>query len=265
MKFKFFGVFFLLVFLAGCVQQPPYTQQQAIQTSGQGRAVFSLTDAAADMGAVSKVEITVDSVQAHSAIEGWVTVSSNPRTYDLLALKASGNTALLADVNLKSSTYEQVRLEISKVLVTDAKGQHEAKLPSGELKIVGVFDVKTNSTSSIKFDFLADESLHLTGNGQYILAPVVHLETKEDAEVDVDAESKVEVKSGKIKTSVKVGMDEDGNVGVGLAIGKDKEISIENGKVKVGLKLGLGALSKTEENSNSSLKAKSEVKVSYGY
>ncbi len=241
------------------MQQP----ETSTQEEKEGRVVFTITDAAADMGAVTSVMITVDSVQVHSETEGWVTVSNEPQTFDLLKLKAEGSQELLADVTLKEGTYQQLRLDISKVLVTDAEGEHEAKLPSGELKIVGDLEVKADSTSTATFDFIADESLHVTGNGEYILAPVVQLETKTDADVEVKADKKVEVKAGKTKTSVKVGMDAEGKVGVGLGIPTQANVSIAEGKVKVEGGLGLGKGKEKMEEDNASAEAEVKVGVSY--
>lgn len=233
--------------------EAPNTEEQ------EGRAVFTITDAAADMGTVTSVMVTVDSVRVHSETEGWVTVSSQAQTFDLLKLKAEGSQELLADVTLKEGTYQQLRLDIGKVIVVDDKGEHEAKLPSGELKIVGDLEVKANSTSTATFDFIADESLHVTGNGEYILAPVVQLETQTDAEVEVKADQKVEIKAGKVKTNVKVGMDADGNVGVGLGIPAKAKVSIGQGKVKVEGGLGLGK----DDEENTTAEAKVKVGVSY--
>jgi hypothetical protein len=221
MKATIITVAILALFLAACAPQ-----------TNTGRAVFLVTDAAADMGTVSSVKVTVDSVQAHSTTQGWVTVSSAPQTYDLLALKSSGDAVLLADVQLKEGTYEQIRLDISSVVVTDENGTHEAKLPSKELKIVGGMSVAANTTSAVTFDFIADESLHTTGNGQYILAPVIQVETREHAQVDASDESDVLV-SGAVKSSTKVGMDVNGNVGVGLKIADDENLEIEGGRVHV--------------------------------
>ncbi|MBI2971490.1 MAG: DUF4382 domain-containing protein [Candidatus Aenigmarchaeota archaeon] len=195
----------------------------------EGRAVATMADAAADMGAVSSVKVTVDSVRVHSATEGWVTISSAPHTYDLLQLKAEGKQALLADTKLDAGTYDQLRLDISSVVVTDAQGSHQAKLPSGELKIVGDLVVKANSTAAAVFDFKADESLHVTGEGQYIMAPVVQLETRQNADVTVRSSADVAVSGGSVVTNVKVGMDAQGRVGVGLGIPANANLSIGSG------------------------------------
>jgi hypothetical protein len=201
-----------------------------------GRAVFTITDKAANLDSVSSVQVTVDKIEIHSASEGWITLSSTPRTYDLIQLRDENMQVVLADTQLKEGTYEQARLDISEVVIVDASGSHEAKLPSGELKIVGDFDVKANQTESIKFDFIADESLHKTGNGTYILAPVVQVETRESADVNIKTNDEVEVSGGRVKTNIKVGMDEKGNVGVGLKILNDANLSIgSDNRIKIGL------------------------------
>lgn len=255
-----------IILVAGCVPQEQMKKVEEIDREEKetGRAVFTITDAAADMGAVTSVMVTVDSVRIHSKTEGWVTLSSEPQTFDLLKLKAEGSHELLADVQLAEGSYQQLRLDISNVVVVDDEGEHEAKLPSGELKITGGFEVKANSTSTAAFDFAADESLHVTGQGEYILAPVVQLETREDAEVEVKAGKKVEIKAGKVKTKLKVGMDAEGNVGVGLGIPAKANVSIGQGKIKVegGLGLGLGkGKEKTMEEEDSSASAEADVEV----
>src|SRR3989344_5163267 len=197
------------------------TQNTGTQQSSEGRVVFAVKDAAADMGAVTSVKITVDSVKVHSETEGWVTVSSSQKTYDLLQLKAQGKQELLADVQLKDGNYDQLRLDISNVIVTDASGSHEAKLPSGELKVNGNLVVEANATSTATFDFIADESIHVTGNGKYIMAPVVQVETKSDADVQIGSDNKVEIKNG--------------NVGVNVRVPSNANITIDSsGMVKLG-------------------------------
>ncbi len=201
-----------------------------------GRAVFIVTDAAADMGAVTSIKMTVDDIKLHGE-EGWVDVSSKQQTFDLLKLKAEGTQALLADVKLAPGTYDQVRLHISKVIVTDASGDHTAKLPSGELKLIGKVVINDNSTSTIKFDFIADKSLHITGNGLYIFAPVIRLETRERANVEIerkendDRDVNVTIKEGNINDDTEQSMDVDGNFGEGLKIIEDSKLSVNGNKI----------------------------------
>ncbi|MFA6213736.1 MAG: DUF4382 domain-containing protein [Candidatus Micrarchaeia archaeon] len=230
-----FAVAAISLFAAGCAQEGSGA------SAGQGRAVFAVTDAAADMGQVSSIKMTVDSMQVQSPSQGWITVSSASKTYDLLQLKASGASALLADANLTAGSYGQVRMHISKVIVTDSSGDHEAKLPSGDLRIAGGFEVANNSTTTVTFDFLASESLHMTGNGLYILAPVVHLQERQGAQVDASSQANVRITGGRIGTDMKIGMDEKGNAGAGLGIPANANLAI-NGNAVVVLGTGKGSV-----------------------
>ncbi|MBI2138360.1 DUF4382 domain-containing protein [Candidatus Woesearchaeota archaeon] len=206
---------------------------------GKGRIVVGITDKAASMGSVTSIKVTVDSVQAHSAAKGWVTVSSQPKTFDLLKLDAEGKTELFADTSIDTGTYQQLRLAISKAVVVDAEGEHDAKLPSGDIRIVGNLKVDEESTSTALFDFKADGSLHMAGNGKFILAPIIKLETREDAEVATKQSGGIAITGGSVKTLVEVGMDEEGNVGEGIKIPANVDLEIEGGKVKIKARAGV--------------------------
>ncbi len=241
---------FALFLMAAC-------SPQLGQASQEGRAVFIITDAAANMGEVTNIRVTIDSVQVLSESTGWIKVSAEEHTYDLLKLKSEGIQALLADYNLTPGVYRQMRLDISKVIVTDQLGNHTAKLPSGVLKIFGNLTVNANSTSTVKFDFIADKSLHITGNGQYIFAPVIQLETRQRAQVETEeryrdndderqtderenedtddddeySRTVVRVRDGETDGHTQVSMDIDGNVGEGLRIREDSKLSFQGGKI----------------------------------
>ncbi|VVC00580.1 Uncharacterised protein [uncultured archaeon] len=262
-KFTSFGLIAAIAFMAlfaGCTQggngsyQAPGslpdqtgTGQQTAQASS-GRAVMTISDAAADMGAVTSILVTVDSVSVHGTGSGWVTVSSTPATYDLLQLRASGAQALLANANLPNGSYDQIKLKISSVTVVDSNGSHSAKLPSGDYAIKGAFNVAANSTTALNLDVLADRSLHLAGNGKYVLAPVVHLTGTQGADVDVRNRENVQVRGGRSSIDVEVGMDENGDVGEGRSISSDANVTIgDDGKIRVGLGIGLG---NGQENQN---------------
>ncbi len=225
---------YLLVGVAFAVLTAGCTAGQ--QASGEdGRAVFTVTDAAADMGAVSEVRVTVDRVRVHSEAEGWTTVSSSSETYDLLELKASNTQKLFADADIDAGEYTKLWLDISNVVVVDGEGEHDATLPSGTLRMQSDFVVEPNTTATATFDFVADESLHVTGNGEYIMAPVVRVETRSGADVSVDARSNVQVSGGRTVTDVTVGMDGDGNVGVGVRLPAQANLSLgAQGGVQIG-------------------------------
>ena len=229
-------IFILLIaaLISACSLQP---QSQPSQSTQEGRAVFTMTDDAANMDEVTSIKITVNSIKVLNESESWITVSNEQQTYDLLKLKSSGTQVLLAEYNLTPGTYNQIRLSISQIVVTDASGDHMAKLPSGELKIVGKLVINENSTSTVKFDFIVDESLHLTGNGTYIFAPVVKLETRQRANVDLRFRENVRISDGKIDDDRKEGMDIEGNFGEGYHINENSRLVIKGDRITEELNL----------------------------
>ena len=175
----------------------------------KGKVEFLITDAAASMQGVSSIMVTVDSMAVRSDTKGWVEVGGEAKTYDLLALKKSSELKLISDATLEAGVYTEMRFHVSKIMVVDSKGaSKEAKLPSGELKIKGEFTVNADKTAVVVFDFLADKSLHITGDGKYIFAPVVKVDIKNDVTVEMATNNVVKVAGGSNSASFTVGMDE---------------------------------------------------------
>lgn len=211
---------------------PPAPSAPSTPAAVTGRAVFMVTDAASSTGSVTAVKVTVDKLEAHSVAQGWVTVSTTAKTFDLLQLKETDSAALLADANLPVGAYDQIRLNISDVQVTASNTIQTAKLPSSTLKIVGNLTVTAGQTATAEIDFKVDKSLHLTGSGKYILAPVVRLTTKSDASVKIDADEKAEVNGGATNTDETEGMDEKGEMKADFEL-KDKLDIDVGGQVKI--------------------------------
>ena len=202
------------------------TRDTRAPSEAHGRMVLALTDAAS-LQNVSSVLLTINEVRIHSAIKGWVSVSDNAKQFDLLRLKENGNLALLADVSLPADTYDQIRLTVKEVRVTMGNVTAEtAKLPSGDLKIMGAFTVEDGKTSTAVLDFMADESLHLTGNGKIIFAPVIKLEPRRAAEAIINSEI-VEVKNGTVETDESLGMDENGEMKKGFVLNEQRNLKLD--------------------------------------
>jgi hypothetical protein len=200
-----------------------------------GRVVFSVTDAAADMGAVSEINMKVSSVDVHSAANGWANVSTTPRVYNLLDLNDRNESELLADTNIEAGSYDQVRMTVDSVAVkTKAGATKTAKLPSNTMTINANLVVNENATSSANFDFLADKSLYTATNGDYIFAPVVKTETRSNTTATVDSASVVSINGGNVDDTNTIGMDIDGSVKANfqlkstdkLNIGTDNKINV---------------------------------------
>jgi len=193
-----------------------------------GKAVFTISGAAADLGSVSSLRLTIDSVRVHAPTGLWVTVTNLSQTFDLVELRDGGSPQLLAQADLDAGKYNMISLYISRAVVVDRSGEHNAYLPGNRLEISGVLDVKDKTSATANFDFLADQSLHLIGKDSYLLAPVVKLETRSNANVTVGPDNDVRVSGGVATTSVQVGMDLEGSVDVGLRISPDAVLVISS-------------------------------------
>ena len=223
----------------------------------EGRVVFAVTDAAAGLENIDGIIVTTKEVRVQSAAKGWVTVSEETKSFDLLKLKESGSFALLTEANLEAGEYNQVRLSVSKVEVIEkSSGKISlAKLPSGDLKLVGKLVVEAGNESSVVLDFLADKSLHTTGQGSYIFAPVITLETKSNAEISIGG-GLVSIGGGKTDTNITIGMNESGEVGINVAIDAGANLEIVGDAIRV--------MAKGESEAAVSITAKGAIDAAVG-
>jgi hypothetical protein len=230
------GIYFFAKGPAEIVNDPQNVGP-AQNEAAEGRVVFSVTDEAVDINTVSEINIRVTSVEIHSNVNGWVTVSNTPQTYSLLELNADNESKVLADVLVKASTYDQVRLVVDSISVeTKAGVTKEARLPANQITIDTTLVVNPDTTSSVNFDFLADKSLHVTDDKNYIFAPVVKTETRSDASIAISADNVVTIAGGRLDTANIVGMDIDGSIKVNFEIDSEDKLKIDGDSIiKVGI------------------------------
>jgi len=208
------------------IEQP----KNVTKAFGKGRLVFAIKDKARSIDDFAKVDITITGVNIRKG-DTWIAVMKEQKKFDLLELKDI--TALLGDIELESGTYNELRLDISSVFIIKTDGRvHDARLPSGTLKIKGDIIVEPDQTSSVVLDFLLDKSFHETGMGSVIMAPVIKLETKTGVEVEID-DTLVKIKAGKGKDRI-IGMNLAGDMRLGEQIDPNAELKIENQKIKLG-------------------------------
>jgi hypothetical protein len=137
--------------------------------------------------------ITFSEVSAHMSGGDWVTLpfadGGNTRTCDLKRLL--GAEDVLGTGPLAVGHYTQLRLTVSsaKVYFTKAttgsvcaasltvpdgpEAGMSVDVPSGTLHLNREFDVSTATTTMILLDFDGDKSMHQTGNGKYMMSPVI--------------------------------------------------------------------------------------------
>lgn len=138
-----------------------------------------LTDAPGDYDAVN---IDVKSVQVHTSANandsdnGWTTLSTNARTYDLVRL-TNGKDTLLANTTLPYGKVSQIRLILgdNNTVTQDGK-TYPIKTPSGQqsgLKINVNQTLTEGVTYVVTLDFDASRSIVEKGNGDFSLKPVI--------------------------------------------------------------------------------------------
>lgn len=144
--------------------------------SSEGTLNVRLTDAPATYEAVY---IDIQQVELNTGTEEqeqWRTISSQPMRLDLLKLNNGADT-LLASAQLETGTYNQLRFILgdNNEVIVDGES-HSLTIPSS-----GESGYKVNLNATITqdapvtkvIDFDVARSIAVTGNGEYILNPVL--------------------------------------------------------------------------------------------
>lgn len=143
-------------------------------TSGKATVNMRLTDAPADYEHVyvdiQKVEVTM---QGSSAVE---LTPIRPGVYDLLDF-SNGVDTLLLTTDLPTGNIEQIRLVLGTNNSVVVGGQsYPMTTPSGQTSGVKLNlnqSLQANQSYDFWIDFDAGKSVHETGNGKYMLKPVI--------------------------------------------------------------------------------------------
>jgi len=107
--------------------------------------------------------------QSGDASGGWVTEAVDNRTVDLTTL-VGDNATRIANVSLPAGAYDGVYVQVSAVTGTLTDGTTvQVKLPSGRLKLNKPFTLAPNASAGFVFDI----AVHATGQGRYVLRPVI--------------------------------------------------------------------------------------------
>lgn len=144
--------------------------------NSEGTLNVRLTDAPATYEAVyidiQQVELNIGSEQE----EQWQTISTETMRLDLLKLNNGADT-LLASAQLESGSYNQLRLILgdNNEVIVDGESNSLTVPSSGEsgYKVNLNAEVTEDTPVTKVIDFDVARSIAVTGNGQYILNPVL--------------------------------------------------------------------------------------------
>ena len=137
------------------------------------------------------VLVTFSSVRAHRSDSDWTAVpfvdGATLRTCDLKKLETSED--VLGTGALPNGHYTQVRLVVQSATIffdnasagaacattiaPPAGASATLDIPSGEVKLTREFDVTSTSAMTMLVDFDGNASIHQTGNGRYMMSPVL--------------------------------------------------------------------------------------------
>jgi hypothetical protein len=139
------------------------------------------------------VLVTFSSVRAHRSDSNWTAVpfvnAATTRTCDLKKLETSED--VLGSAGLPTGHYTQVRLMVQSAtlffdnastgsacattITPPAGASSPVEIPSGEVKLNREFDITSSSSMTMLLDFDGNQSIHLTGNGRYMMSPVISI------------------------------------------------------------------------------------------
>jgi hypothetical protein len=146
-----------------------------------GKLAIRLTDAP---GNYQQVNIDIQTVSIHlvpdsgsGAGSKWIDLPTKSGVYNLLKLQNGIDTSIVDSVQMAAGKITQMRLILGpKNTVMVDSVMHDLKVPSGSqsgIKVKGPITVAASQTIQVKIDFDAAESVHSTGNGTYMLKPVI--------------------------------------------------------------------------------------------
>lgn len=173
--YSFIALCVLLITFAGC--------GVGGSDSSEGTLEVRLTDAPATYEAVY---IDIQEVQINLGTEtqeNWETISTEPKRLDLLKLDNGADT-LLATAQLETGTYNQLRFILgdNNEIIVDGESNSIIIPSSG----TSGYQVNLNATITEDepitkvIDFDVSRSIAVTGNGQYILNPVLKVYEPEE-------------------------------------------------------------------------------------
>ena len=158
---------------------------------GMGRLVINITDPPVPL---ENVEVSFEDLEIHKAGGPWTIIPMENDTFELLDL--DGVTEVLADYTVEAGIYTQIRLDIVtvRIWVTGDETPHVARVPSGQIKLVGSFQVTDGGETEITVDINGAKSVD-TGNGEYIFRPVVKLLIPESAKPSEEGDETTETQT----------------------------------------------------------------------
>jgi len=147
-------------------------------TSSDGTGNFKLYLTDQPIENADEIWVTISEINVQKEGEGFLTLSSDEKTYDLLKLRDKEEE--IVDITLDEGTYTQIRLVVSEGEIVIDGVTYPMTVPSSEVKIPVVFNIMADGATEILLDFEAEHSIQVVNAGQieeYILRPVIRVKS----------------------------------------------------------------------------------------
>lgn len=177
---------------------------------GKGRLNVHMTDKPASHN-ISAIMVNITQIEINKSgsdsTSGWQVLSDSAQTVNLLDL-TDGKKKLIASQDLAPGTYSQIRLILGANNTVKVNGvEFPLTVPSGMqtgIKVNANITVKAGDTFNILLDFNAAQSIHETGNGRFMMKPVIH-----SVDMQMDGTLKGSIAPVNVKSSVFAIMNQD--------------------------------------------------------
>jgi hypothetical protein len=162
-------------------------------TSPSSASLLNLMMKDAPFSDAKALLVTFSEVSAHASGGDWKTLpfagtpAPTTRTCDLKKLETAQD--ILGTGTIVAGHYTQVRLVVASAAIyfdnpssgpacattipAPAGNFAQVTIPSGEVKLNREFDVPAAGATTMLVDFKGDQSVNLTGNGTYMMSPVI--------------------------------------------------------------------------------------------
>ncbi len=150
---------------------------------GGGTAAIQMTLVGRQAPGIDALDVTVEGIDLHrnaqssSDPDGWVLLTDEVRTYDILQL-IDGQMAILADMPFEPGAYDKIRIRFSVATVTVTGVVYDMQLVGGGQSIenpISDLIVEDGQVTEIGLEFDPVQSIKVQGNGNFQLNPELNL------------------------------------------------------------------------------------------
>ena len=150
---------------------------------GGGTAAIQMTLVGRQAPGIDALDVTVEGIdllrnaQSSSDPDGWVLLTDEVRTYDILQL-IDGQMAILADMPFEPGAYDKIRIRFNAATITVYGLVYDMQLVGGGQSIeIPLSDliVEDGQVTEVGLDFDPVQSVKVLGNGSFQLNPELNL------------------------------------------------------------------------------------------